>query len=251
MSAYGNIPKNITSLNALDSIGETIVIADNQYTVMWMNSHAKKLLSSVAPLFGLQDSQDMIGMSMNHFHQRPDYQHKIMEQLKGPHRSRITIRNQFVADIVITPIMPTKDSIEGYVVMLMDVTTKAEEEKEKEKLIQALSTPILKVWKNAIAIPLIGEFDMERFDLLITNVLERCVKDGIDYVLLSLHDVYVGEDGVTHYFQKLIDCISLIGSKCIIVGIPASLAAAMTSLERDVLIFSTTYDGLQYIIQHE
>ncbi len=69
--------------------------------------------------------------------------------------------------------------------MLMDVTTRTEEEKEKEKLINALSTPILKVWSNTIALPLIGEFDIVYVDLLISAVLEECSSNQIEFVLLN------------------------------------------------------------------
>ncbi|OAH52540.1 MULTISPECIES: hypothetical protein [Bacillaceae] len=65
--------------------------------------------------------------------------------------------------------------------MPMDVTTRAEE----EKLINALSTPILKVWSNTIALPLISEFDIVRFDLLICAVLEECSSNQIEFVLLN------------------------------------------------------------------
>ncbi|TDL30851.1 RsbR, positive regulator of sigma-B [Jeotgalibacillus sp. S-D1] len=251
MNGDAILPEGISPLYALNSIGETILIAYASYTIVWMNAQAKELLSVVAPLYGLKNSDELIGLNMNHFHRRPEYQEKLMGGLSEMHRSRITIRDRFVADIVITPIRQEQGPIDGYVVMLMDVTTKAEEEDKKEKFINALSTPVLRVWSNAIALPLIGEFDIERFDQLIMNILVKCSSEQVEYVLLNLSEVYIGESNLTGLFQKLIDCISLIGSQCILVGIPPSLATSLTGLDRDILTFSTTYDGLQYIIQNE
>ncbi|MCM3790553.1 RsbR, positive regulator of sigma-B [Domibacillus indicus] len=249
MSIYGKIPENISPLHALDSIGETIILADKDYNVVWMNAQAHQVLSTVAPLFGLTSSRDMIGLNMSRFHRKPEQQKKFMDELSGSHRARITIRDQFVADIVITPIQKGSQPVEGFVVMLMDVTTKAEEEKEKEKLIKALSTPILKIWSNAIALPLIGEFNVNRFDLLISSILEECSANQIEFVLLNLSDLYTFDNDVEYQMQKLIDCVNLIGAQCILVGIPPALARLMTNLNRNILIFSTTYEGLKYIIE--
>lgn len=248
MNIPKKLPENITPLHALNSIGETIMIADKNYNLVWMNAHASQLLSAVAPLFGLASSEEIVGLNMSRFHHKPEQQKKFMDELSSSHRARIEIRGQFVADIVITPIQEGSRPLEGYVVMLMDVTTKAEEEKEKEKLINALSTPILKVWSNAIALPLIGEFDMNRFDLLISTVLEACSSQQIKFVLFNLSGLYQFNHVTKQQMQKMIDCLNLIGAQGILVGIPPALAMSMTDLNRNTLIFRTTHDGLQYII---
>ncbi|MGB5945990.1 STAS domain-containing protein, partial [Paenisporosarcina sp.] len=140
------------------------------------------------------------------------------------------------------------NEIEGYVVMLMDVTTKSEEEKKKEKLIKALSIPILHVWKDTIALPLIGEFDAERADLLISSVLMECSSHRIEYVLISLIGLSDFDSEVQFHIQKLYDCLKLIGAKCILVGISPNLAISMGTLERDIPIYRSTYAGLEAVM---
>jgi rsbT co-antagonist protein RsbR len=249
MNEVGVIPHDISILTVLNSIGENIIIADKQFHVRWMNKNASKLLTEVAPLFNESSSQDFIGKSMDFFHKKPEHQQRLMKTLEGTFRSRITIRNRFVTDIVVTPIKEDINGIEGYVVMLMDVTTKAEEEKEKEKLIKALSIPILHVWKNTIALPLIGEFDSERADLLISSVLMECSANRIEYVLIDLGGLGDFNNEVRFHIQKLYDCLNLIGAKCILVGIKPSLAISMGAFDRDVPTYQTTYAGLEAIIE--
>jgi rsbT co-antagonist protein RsbR len=251
MNEVGSIPNEISMLRALNSIGENIIIADKQFLIKWMNSNASNLLSVVAPLYQLEDSQSFIGLSMDYFHKRPELQRQVMDRLETTHRTRITIRDRFVTDIVVTPIMNDLNEIEGYVVMLMDVTTKSEEEKKKEKLIKELSIPILHVWKNTIALPLIGEFDAERADLLISSVLMECSSNRIEYVLISLNGLSNFDSEVHFYIQKLYDCLKLIGAKCILVGISPKLAISMGALERDILTYSSTYAGLEVIIEQQ
>ena len=53
MPAIGKIPENIILLNALDVIGETIIIADSSYTIRWMNNEACRLMGEIAPLYGM------------------------------------------------------------------------------------------------------------------------------------------------------------------------------------------------------
>lgn len=249
MNDIGIIPDDISAIEALNSIGENIIIADTQFHIRWMNCNASDLLTVVAPLYHLKNSEEFIGKSMDFFHQRPEHQQGLMANLDSTHRTRITIQNRFVTDIVVTPIKNKMSEIEGYVVMLMDVTTKAEEEKKKERLIKALSIPILHVWKNTIALPLIGEFDTERADLLITSVLMECTSSRIEYVLIDLSGLADSETDVKFHIQKLYDCLKLIGAQCVLVGIKPKLASTMGSIDREIPIFSSTYAGLENIIQ--
>lgn len=251
MTAIGTLPKNVSLLAAIDSIGETIIIADKNYNISWMNSRAAQLLSSVAPLFGYNDVKELLGKSMDQFHEHPPYQRKIMEYLDKSHRARITIQNQFVADIIITPIRDKMNETQGFVVMLMDVTTKAEEDKEKEMLIQALSVPMISIWKHTLALPLIGKFDKERADLVISSVLQECTGTKIHYVLIDLNGLYAFEDETKFELQKLNDCLNLIGTQCILVGMTPKLAMTAGDLNKNILSFHTAYDGLQHIMKIE
>lgn len=251
--AIGQFPENIPLLKVMDSIGETIVIADQQYNVTWMNSSAAELLSNVAPLFGFNSVDELIGVNMGTFHRDPVYQEKVMENLKEKHRARITIRDEFAADIVITPILCELNNILGYVVMLMDVTTKAEEERKQEELINELSIPTITIWNQTIALPLKGKFDKERADRVLIAVLEECVAKNIRYVLIDLSGLVGFENETQQELQKLYDCLRLIGTECILVGIKPELAQAMAEerLSVHMLTFQTAYSGLQYIMDKE
>ena len=249
MPAIGKIPENIFLLNALDVIGETIIIADSSYTIKWMNTEACRLMSEIAPLYGMSDCEEMIGLSMDFFHAHPQHQKQVMRELTGIHRTRITIRNQVMTDIVITPIMNSEKKPEGYVVMLMDVTMQAEELKRSAQLIKELSIPILNIWDSTIAVPLIGEFDRTRTDQLIATVLMECADKKIDYVLIDLSGIKEFEDQIRYQIQMMTDTLNLIGTKCILVGISPKLAMSIVELDRKTPIFSSAHEGLKHIMQ--
>lgn len=251
MTAIGTIPNNISLLGALDHIGETIMIADNSYTIRWMNTEACRLLSEVAPLYGIADCEEIIGMSMDRFHKFPERQKRTMSELTGVHRARINILNKFVTDIVVTPIKNEEDSIDGYIVMLMDVTTQAEEQQRAEKLIKELSIPILHIWDKTIALPLIGEFDKTRSDQLIATVLTECAEKRIEYVLVDLSGITEFENQIRYQIQMMADSLSLIGTSCILVGISPKLAMSIVQLESNIPTFSSAYSGLHYIMEKQ
>ena len=149
-----------------------------------------------------------------------------------------------MADIVITPIMNSGNQPEGYVVMLMDVTMQAEEQKRSAQLIKELSIPILNIWDSTIALPLIGEFDRARTNQLIATVLTECADKKIDYVLIDLSGIKEFE----HQIQMMTDTLNLIGTKCILVGISPKLAMSIVELDRKTPIFSSAHEGLKHIM---
>ncbi|OCA92335.1 STAS domain-containing protein [Pseudobacillus wudalianchiensis] len=251
MNAIGQIPVDISLLHALNSLGENIIIADKHYTIRWMNAKAAGLLSVVAPLYGLLDAKDMIGQKMDVFHAQPETQRKIMNDLTESHQARITIRDRYVADIIVTAIKNDENEVTGYVVILRDVTTKAEEEERNEKLIQALSVPILKIWKKTIALPLIGEIDTARADRLLTSVLKECATHNIQFALIDLSGLYSFDEGIREHLQKLNDCLNLIGTQCIIVGITPKLAMSIGELNIRIPTFNTAHAGLNYVLNRQ
>lgn len=251
MNYIGKLPENICPLAALNSIGENIIIADKEYNVTWMNSSSIKLFAEVVPLFGFTSVEELIGMNMDQFHQNPKHQRQVMEQVTHQHRARIKILDLFLADIVITTIKDEMNEIQGYLVMLMDVTTKAEEEKRKDRLINSLSVPILQIWEKTIAVTLVGEFDTDRANRLITKVVNECASEQHEYALIDLSGISNYDEVVGKYIQMLNDTLRLIGTKCIIVGINPNLAITIVSLEADIPTFSSAYAGLQFIIKHQ
>ncbi len=246
------IPFDLSSTDALNSIGEVILLADKEYNIIWMNIKAKEILGSIAPFYGLSNSDDFIGFNMDYFHNKPDHQRRVMGELKKGHRARINIKDKVIADIVITPIQKdqNQENLVGYMVMLMDVTSKAQEDKRKEKLIKDLSVPILYIWDRTIALTLIGNLDIDRGEHIITTVLEECVKKGVRFVMVSLRGITTFDDSVRYNLTKLYDCLNLIGVECVVVGIRPELAMNIQELNH-IQTFKDAHAGLNYIISLE
>lgn len=248
MSSLGTLPESISLLHAMDSIGENIIIADLDYNITWMNKEAVLLFSKIAPLYHISDPEEMIGMNMSNFHRNPPHQENVMSRLTETHRTRITIKDNFVTDIVVTPIFGPLREKEGYIVMLQDVTTRAEEEARREKMIEELSVPILRIWDKTIALPLVGTFTKERGSMLVTRLLQECTDSDVEYVLLALDGIEEYDDALQYSIQHVFDCLQLVGAECIIVGVKPKLAMTFQRVNKYVRTFHSSYQGLQYII---
>lgn len=250
MKALGSLPNTVPAENILESIGENILIADTSYNVVWMNPSAANLLSHIVPLFGLEKVEDILGLNMSFFHITPSRQENIMSSLTSTHRARIHIKDTFVADIIITPVR-SDNEIHAYIVMLMDVTTTAEEEWRKERLIKALSVPIMQIWDSAIAIPLFGDFDLDRGELLLNRVLQYTVEHRIKYVLVDVSGLTEWNNETGSYIKKLGDTVRIIGAECYIAGISPEAAISFSQFDFNYPTFASIQTGLLKVLENE
>jgi rsbT co-antagonist protein RsbR len=235
----------------LNSIGENILLADKEFNIVWANQKAKELFKLIIPLYNLAPNTEIIGMNMDVFHERPNNQRDIMINLKTTHRSRINIKNKLVTDIVINPINKQDGVIEGYVVMLMDVTTKDEEEKRSARLIEELSVPIVKIWEDGAIIPLLGKLDIDRFELIITKLLTYSSENRIKYAFISLAGIKRVSEGTDQLLVNLNNMLRLIGTECIVVGISAELALSLSEHSYSFPTFSNLRGGIKYVMERD
>ncbi|WP_053218658.1 STAS domain-containing protein [Virgibacillus senegalensis] len=249
MKSIGSFSSTIKdSTKILEAIGENIIVADSDYNVIWINPKATELLSEIIPYFDIDEIEDLIGINMNHFHKRPSYQNEIMDNLTSTHSSRINIKNQYVADIVITPIKD-ETTIIGYVVMLMDVTTTVQEEKRKNQMIQDLSGPTLHVWDNTIAIPLIGYLDEKRFSFVLEKLMKQCENDNVENVIIDFSGIKEWNEEMPYQIREMTLSLSMMGVQCMIVGIKPALARSLAEkTDYNVPKFGTTKAAIKYII---
>lgn len=248
MKALGEIPVELKVENILSAIGENLILADVNYNIVWLNPAAVQLLSQLIKPYGIKNIEDLIGMNMDAFHEKPVRQRAIMDRLEKSHRTRINIRDRVVTDIVIDPIWKTEKEIAGYVVMLMDVTVKAQEEEKREQLIEELSVPVMQIWDHALALPLRGSLDEERFDLILSKLLNECKEQHAYYVVVDLSGVKKGHDQITYQLDRMISALELMGTSCLIAGVQPILAEQLFHFTRKVPFFPNVKAATKYII---
>ncbi|PKR77671.1 RsbR, positive regulator of sigma-B [Halalkalibacillus sediminis] len=247
MYSLGTLPSFVKEEKLLNAIGENIIFADENYDIVWLNSSAVNLLKKVISLFDVDSVEDIIGISMDHFHKEPAYQRELMDPLTTSHKARINIKDTYITDIVINPIKDN-DEVKGYVVMLMDVTTKAQEEERKENLIKELSVPVMDIWEKTVAVPLVGTFSNKRIDFVILKLLNVCKEKDTDYLLLDVSGVTELIEKTGSQLEKMITALNTMGTEVIIVGISPKLAIHLKNYSFNAKFISSTKEATKYIM---
>lgn len=246
-----SFPSSFYPVDVLNTIGENIILADPDYKIVWFNPTAYDLFSKIGPLFGISQPEAFIGLTMDRFHKTPSYQRAIMATLTSVHRMRISIKDTYIADIVINPIKDKADQIQGYVVMLMDVTTMAQEEHRKDQLIQELSVPLLHIWDHMMAVPITGPLDDERFDRILTTLLKACQKNKTKYMVIDFSGITKWNDSVAYQLDRTINSLRLIGTECLVVGVKPELAYNLVNgftFDSTVRLYSSVKEAIRFVM---
>jgi rsbT co-antagonist protein RsbR len=114
-------------------------------------------------------------------------------------------------------------------------------QKGREEIIQRqqqemleLSTPVVELWENILALPLIGTLDSERTQVVMENLLQRIVDTGSMIAIIDITGVPTVDTLVAQHLMKTIAAARLMGADCIISGIRPQIAQTIVHLGVDL-----------------
>jgi rsbT co-antagonist protein RsbR len=93
-----------------------------------------------------------------------------------------------------------------------------------------LSTPVVELWDNILALPLIGTLDSERTQVVMESLLERIVETGAEIAIIDITGVPTVDTLVAQHLLKTVAAARLMGSDCIISGIRPQIAQTIVHL---------------------
>lgn len=96
--------------------------------------------------------------------------------------------------------------------------------------IEEISSPVIKVWDDILAIPLIGTIDSSRAQLITENLLTEIVETGSSIAILDISGVPAVDSLVAQHIIKTVTAARLMGAECIICGIKPEIAQTMVHL---------------------
>ncbi|MHC1575680.1 MAG: STAS domain-containing protein [Candidatus Methanogasteraceae archaeon] len=144
----------------------------------------------------------------------------------------------------------------GALLTIKDVTESVEREEELTSLASQLraaqdelSTPVVQIWEQVLALPLIGSIDNKRAQTVTEVLLERIVATQSEVVILDITGVHSVDTNVTHHLLKIVSASRLLGAECVITGIGPDIAQTMIHLGVDLDELTTMADmqeGLRY-----
>jgi len=97
-----------------------------------------------------------------------------------------------------------------------------------------LSTPVVRLWDNILALPLIGTLDSARTQIVMQNLLDAIVQTRSDFAIIDITGVPVVDTLVAQHLLKTVAAARLMGADCLISGIRPQIAQTIIHLGVDL-----------------
>jgi rsbT co-antagonist protein RsbR len=123
--------------------------------------------------------------------------------------------------------------------------------RQQQELME-LSTPVVQLWDNILALPLIGTLDSERTQVVMENLLEKVVETGASIAIIDITGVPTVDTLVAQHLLKTVAAARLMGADCIISGIRPQIAQTIVHLGinlADIITKATLADAFAIALQ--
>jgi rsbT co-antagonist protein RsbR len=123
----------------------------------------------------------------------------------------------------------------------MEAFQKTREEviaRQQQELLE-LSTPVVRLWENVLALPLIGTLDSARTQVVMQNLLDAIVQTRSDFAIIDITGVPVVDTLVAQHLLKTVAAARLMGADCFISGIRPQIAQTIIHLGVDLTDVTT------------
>lgn len=120
--------------------------------------------------------------------------------------------------------------------------------RNQQRSIAELSTPILQLWDDVLAMPVIGTVDTRRSIDIMEKLLTEVSARQSRFVILDITGVEVVDTKTADHFIKVTQAARLLGATCIVSGIRPAVAQTLVAIGVDMSAIetvSTMKDGLR------
>lgn len=143
------------------------------------------------------------------------------------------------------------DKMAQFTVTTYQDTREAVIRRQQEELLE-LSTPVIKLWKGVLAVPMIGTLDSSRTQIVMEALLQKIVETESDLAIIDITGVPTVDTLVAQHLLKTVSAIRLMGADCIISGIRPQIAQTIVHLGIDlqgIMTKSSLADALSLALE--
>ena len=115
-------------------------------------------------------------------------------------------------------------TVESYQISREDVIGRQQRE------LLELSTPVVELWEDILALPLVGTLDSARTQIVMESLLQKIVDAGSSIAIIDITGVPTVDTLVAQHLLKTIAATRLMGADCIISGIRPQIAQTIVHL---------------------
>ncbi|GAB2842394.1 STAS domain-containing protein [Pseudoduganella ginsengisoli] len=119
--------------------------------------------------------------------------------------------------------------------------------RQQQELLE-LSTPVVQLWRDILALPLIGTLDSARTQVVMESLLQKIIDTSASIAIIDITGVPTVDTLVAQHLLKTVAAARLMGADCIISGIRPQIAQTIVHLGvnlEDVVTKATLADAFQ------
>ncbi|QNP61730.1 STAS domain-containing protein [Streptomyces genisteinicus] len=119
--------------------------------------------------------------------------------------------------------------------------------RQSRQLLEA-STPVVRLWRDVLAVPLIGNLDTARSQVVMENLLEAIQRHGARVAIIDITGVPMVDTSVAQHLMQTVKAVRLMGAECVVSGIRPAIAQTIVQLGIDlsgILTRATLADALE------
>ena len=122
----------------------------------------------------------------------------------------------------------------------MEVYLKSREEVigRQSQEISELSSPVVRLWKGIVALPLIGTLDSVRTNTVMETLLDAIVREEAAIAIIDITGVPMVDTLTAQHLLKTVSAAKLMGAECMVSGIRPQIAQTMVHLGIDLTVTS-------------
>ena len=102
-------------------------------------------------------------------------------------------------------------------------------ERQQQELLE-LSTPVVKLWDDVLALPIIGTLDSNRTQIMMEALLTRIADTEAAIAIIDITGVPTVDTLVAQHLIKAVTAIRLMGAECIVSGVRPQIAQTIVHL---------------------
>jgi len=145
--------------------------------------------------------------------------------------------------VVASAIIDEKGNLVGGVESFQDISESkrlAEELAEQQRrVIEELSTPVIRVWDRVLTVPLIGTLDSSRTQLVMETLLQKIVDTQSRVVILDISGIPGIDTEVANHLIRTVAATKLLGAVCLVTGVSSQIAQTLVHLGIDLSAITT------------
>lgn len=126
-----------------------------------------------------------------------------------------------------------------------------EEQSHLAAMVRELSSPIIPVHDSILVLPLVGNIDAQRAQMIMEDLLTAIVDRLAELVIIDITGVPLVDTSIANYLVQTTKAVNLLGAQTVLVGIGADVAQTLVGLDidlRQMTVRANLQDGIAHAL---